>query len=119
MHRDDIEEEAAETHLHRRNSASSPIELGHIITFGLAILINAIMVAFSYGSMMQKVDNNTDAIALFKSRDITPGAERRISVLEVQIIQVQRDSIERWNSFERTLTRMEDKIDKHTDGERR
>jgi hypothetical protein len=105
----EIEEEASETHLQRKTG----IEVGHLITLGLALLINAIVIAFSYGAMAQKVDTNTDAINLLKAQTITPGAERRISVLEVQMIQIQKDATDKWTSLERTMSRLEDKLDAH------
>ena len=112
MKQEEIQEEALEQHLHREPRPS--IAIGHVLTFVSAFLVNGVLIGISYGSLMARVDNNTDTLIALKAATITPEAARRISVLESQFILHREDANRRWDMIDRKLDRIEEKMDEMT-----
>lgn len=110
MNRQEIEEEASERHMHERPREPF-FSSSNIVSIGVATVINAVLVAFSYGTLFQKVDGLDDAVRGLQQRDITPGAERRISVLEVQFAQQRADQADWKREIRDQLDRIEAKVD--------
>jgi len=116
VNKEEFEEEVNELAMERRKP--SFLSSSNLVTLVIGICVNFIIIAFSYGALMQKVDTNTDALMLLQQREITPGAERRVAVLEAQMMQLRQDSGERWREVRDSLARFESKLDAHMNGER-
>ena len=67
------------------------------------VVVNAIILAYGYGILVQRVEIVVDDVRVMKSATITPEAARRLSVLEAQFFQLRQDSTERWAEVNRKL----------------
>lgn len=111
MEKEDIEQEVSE--LHMRSAPVRVSYMGNIITVSVAVLINSTILAFSYGSLTKEVNNLSRIVVELEEKEITPGAERRIAVLEAQVAQLRDDTVDWREELRKRLDKFEAKLDDH------
>lgn len=91
------------------------MSVGDMITLAVTV----VAFAFGYGSLSKDVDTIKTDVASLKARDITPGAERRIAVLEMQVAQQRIDSQDWRREVREQLDRIEAKVEAHMEARHR
>ena len=92
---------------------------GHILRRWISVgdvmvmVTSLVIVGISYGTLATRVDEIQDDLSYIRSQDITPGAERRISVLEASVVQQRQDAAETRRELRQQLDRIESKLDQH------
>jgi hypothetical protein len=118
MHQHEIEEEASERPRLREKNEWLP----HLLTLGAGLALNVIVVAFTFGQTMQRVDQNTDDISLIRAnaspaaaqaigeiRVYDQGLDRRITNLEAEL-RTQRTEMMAY------LQRIDQNVQDHLNG---
>ena len=82
----------------------------------LVMVTTLVVIGISFGTLSARLDAVADEVTIIRGRDITPGAERRISILEVQVAQQRMDSMEWRKEIRDQLDRIEQKMDAHMEG---
>ena len=84
---------------------------------------SALVFAFGYGSLSKDVEQIKAAMVQIQARDITPGAQAKIGVLEAKqaatdrdIARLRDDSADFRAQIRAQLDRIESKLDAHLDG---
>ena len=87
-----------------QEQAKPQVGMWHLAATVLStVVVNAIILAYGYGILVQRVEIVVDDVRVMKSATITPEAARRLSVLEAQFFQLRQDSTERWAEVNRKL----------------
>jgi hypothetical protein len=101
-----------------RGEHTPVLNVGHVITLGLAVIVNGVVLAFSVGGLYQRVDGVLDDVTYLKSRDITPGAAQRIAVIEAKLAAQQQADWEWKRELRERLDKIDNRLEQHMEGKK-